>query len=215
MLTLAAARLQVRFFMDQLPGLAEKCIVQDRDFFLSGLDRYQFIVIDDEENDTKEEPDYATMAPLSFYAQHVRSANDVMTQYAHVMGHKKCDALWQKCLIPKQIFSRSEIDLIEETYNQRLFSLVAPSICESFYKTFVAYGRYRGYKDQASREILNSLLTKKVHPDLFSSLKQIHTYLYQYNPLTQKTFNNYIRMWSVVLKIPEVKRSIAQYDQLE
>lgn len=213
MLTLAVAQLQVRFFMDQLPSLADKHIVQDREFFLSGLDNYQFIVIADDENENKEEPDYASMMPLSFYTENVLTGLDVLTQYAHVMGHKKCNQLWLKCPTPKQFFSRHEIDFIEEMYNQRLFSLVAPAIYDNFYRTFLNYGKYRGTKHPELVEVLSSVLTRKVHPDLLASLKQIHTGLYQYNPLNQKTFNQYIRLWTVALRIPEVKRSIALYDE--
>jgi hypothetical protein len=207
-MTLDEANAIVAEYHLQLPALIDKSILVDIDFWKSELNTYQFVVIDDALNSSKEEPPYCTMVPLSFFVDNIKSPLDILVQYIHVMGHEKCRQLWLQSIAPRRLLSRDEIDFVEEIYNQRLFSVVAPSVYDPFYQSFVAYEKVFNWTHPDLRMILNTLLTQTPHPNVPPPMIQIHSYLYSNDPLDQNTFDRVMWMWIKLLTTSSARELI-------
>lgn len=212
------ANAQAQIFVSKLPRLVKKQL-QDTsgdigDFFCSGLDKYCLTVIEDKDNEGKDEKDYETILPLSYYLAEIKSVKDVVPHYLHVMGHKKCNEFWRKCPVPRQNFSQNKINYIEEIYNQRLFDCISPDANRSFYKAFASYQEHCAfaYKDKRMRELLNSMLTHNPDRSLPYYMIELHWNLYNLNPFEQSTFNFFIDKFLKLLLYSEtIRQGIEEY----
>ena len=208
------ANAQAQDFVYQLPSLVLETLISHKHFFLSGLDKYSLTVIADKDNKNKDERDYETILPLSYFLAEVKTAKDVVPHYLHVMGHKKCDELWQRCPVPRQSFKQNQINYIEEIYNQRLFDVIGTDISGSFYKAFVSYQEHCtfAYKDKKMRKLLNSMLTRTPDPALPRRLVELHWSLYNQDPFEQSTFNFFIDTFAKLLQSSQqLCQSIEEY----
>lgn len=207
---------QIQKHLIHLKDLTEEELWADKEFFMSGIEKYSLTVIDDvDNNENKNEPDYGTMLPISFAQQDILEAKDVVVHYLHVMGHKKCMEFWKKCPYDRNRFKSNELDFIEEMYNQRLFMIVAPEQHIRFFNCFVAYDQFRPFKNRDARDVLNSLLQIKPHEEVPLYLKHIHERLYAADPLSQITFNRYIGDFMDALARTSFSVVIQHYDALE
>jgi hypothetical protein len=211
-MTLDQASAVVAEYMLDLPQLAATLVIADVEFWQSGLDKYQFIVISDESNETKDEPQFCTMLPLSFFNKYIKSSTDVFVHYMHVMGHKKCYELWKQSSTSMYTMNKSELDFIEEIYNQRLFSVVSPSIYDSFYQCVLDYDKTMPWKYRQLRAMLNTLLTKQPYPGIPDLITQLHTELYVNDPLSAETFTRVMWMWTKLLTLNQVREAVVLYD---
>lgn len=205
---------QVQKHLLHLRDLTEEELRADKDFFLSGIEKYSLTIVDDADNEDKDEPDYGTVLPLSFFQYDIKKAKDVVVHYIHIMGHKKCMEFWKKCPYMRNQFTRDELHFMEEMYNQRLFMIVAPEQHKRFFNCFVEYDRYRPFKHQDLRDILNSLLQTKLHPEVPMYLRLIHENLYSFDPLAQVTFNRFVREFGMALTTTSFRELIEHYDAL-
>lgn len=202
---------QVQEHLIHLKDLVTSELQADQEFFLSGIDRYSLTIVGDADNDNKDEPDFGTVLPLSFYQQDIKTAQDIVVHYLHVMGHKKCMEFWLKHPYPRDKFTYDEIHFMEEIYNQRLFLAVAPNQHKRFFDCFTAYDRIRSFKYQDFRDILNSLLQTK-SCGVPKYLQHIHERLYASDPLLQSTFSCFVGAFEVALHKTSFRDVVKHYD---
>lgn len=211
MRTLEEANALARQYVSELRPLVEKILIADKGFFLSGLDQYSLTVIADEDNEKKEEPDFGTMLPLGYFNSDIFSAEDVVVHYLHVMGHKKCQAFWRKIDVPYNDFRIGEIHFLEEMYNQRLFSRVAPELYQPFYECFKRGNEFRKFVNPALREIINTVLDKTVSDEVPILLSRIHEKLYRFDPLLLQSFHWYVLYFHTAVQHGEFRSLIESY----
>ena len=214
MCTLEEANVIAKRYVSELRPLVEKALVADKSFFLSGLDKYSLTIIADEDNEDKEEPDFGTMLSLSYFNAGIHSAEDVVVHYLHVMGHKKCQAFWRKIDVPYNDFRIGEVHFLEEMYNQRLFSRVAPELHSRFYECFKLASRLHGFVNRTLRETLGSVLDMRVSNETPHFLARIHEKLYQFDPLLVQSFNWYVLYFHTALQHGNLRELIEAYDQI-
>jgi hypothetical protein len=186
-------------------------VINDNEFFLSGLDKFTLNVIQDHENDTKEESDYGSLLPVSVANTLLTKPQDVVVHYIHVMCHKKCKQLWIHCPVRYDFFKRYEIDFIEEIYNQKLIDTVAPKCYTEFHALIESYDQILG-QTTVIRTTLNTLLTRTPDQVLTKTICDIHKKLYESDPLDQATFNSYIGSWYKLFQINEIREIIRLYE---
>jgi hypothetical protein len=190
-----------------IPGI----IVKDADFFLSGLDKFNMAIISNDEESTKQEPDYGSLLPESFASAVISTADDIPVHYIHIMGHKKCPGFWGNSPVKSQDFEDSQVEFMDEVYIQRLASEVAPTEYRAYPEGIEVYDQMFGQTSSA-RTLLNSLLTNSANSGVPQSLQSIHQSLYTADPLLQETFNAYVAGWAQALKDPAVKDLVDSYN---
>lgn len=212
--TLERANQLAQEYMQGLRPCVEEILVADQDFFLDSLDKYSFTVVSDEENRNKQEPDFGTVLPLSFFNTDIHSIQCIAVHYLHVMGHKKCQAFWKQISVPYHYFRESEIHFLEEMYNQRLFDVISPSIYEDFYQGFLRYEentKFQPLSKLAIRNKLNTLFSKTPHPELPELLRETHSKLYVSDPLSLNTFRWYAEVFHLLINVSNLREQIESY----
>lgn len=179
-------------------------IKSDHDFFLSSVDKFTLTIIDDCVNSSKIEPEFGSMIPKSLADIIITDDKSVVVHYVHIMCHKKCKELWKNCPVPYHFFKHHEIDFIEEMYNQRLISEVAPELYDDFYQIMKYFDEIISPSNKF-RPIANTVLTIVPNDLLPRTLLDIHQQLYLSDPLMQNTFDNFITSWFKWLKDNEVR----------
>ncbi len=192
----------------QLLPYVDSVIVADRDFYVDAARKFMITVVDDE-TDKWEQP-FETVLEQSFAEQMIKDPKDLIAFFLHVASHQRCDVFWKRCPVPMEQFTAIQLDLIEEVYNQRLVSIVAPTCYDAFPIVNAAYDVYKGF-DVAKRRPLQTMFTK-VCDTGDDQLNELHRLLYSANPLEQTTFNSYMRVWSLLLSKPHVVEMIEQYE---
>lgn len=191
-----------------LPKLKEEYIVADRAFYCDAADRFTIKVVDDETG--KNELPFETVLEAKFAASLAVTPGDLVGFFLHVASHQRCDLFWQRCPVPMEQFSAIQLDLIEEVYNQRLVSVVAPDFYEAFPTINAIYDVYKGF-NVAKRKPLQTMFTKVCNTGDVQ-LDVLHQSLYNANPLDQTTFNIYMHVWSLLLSKPQIVAMIEQYE---
>ena len=214
MCTLEEANAVARQYVCELRPMVERVLIADKDFFLSGLDQYSLTIIADEDNEEKEESDFGTMLPLSYFNSDITSAEDVVVHYMHVMGHRKCQAFWKKISVPYNDFHIGEIHFLEEMYNQRLFSRVAPELYHRFYECFKRGGQLRSFANLPLRETINTVLDTKVATEVPDFLARIHEKLYRFDPLLLQSFNWHVLYFHTALQYGHLRQLIEEYGRV-
>ena len=214
MRTLEEANALARQYVSELRPLVEKALIADKGFFLSGLDQYSLTVIADEDNEKKEEPDFGTVLPLGYFNSDIFSAEDVVVHYLHVMGHKKCQAFWKQIPVPYNDFQIGEIHFLEEMYNQRLFSRVAPELYNRFYECFKQGSQFRNFANLSLRETINTVLDTKVADEVPEFLARIHEKLYRFDPLLLQSFHWYVLYFHTALQYGHFRKLIEEYNMV-
>lgn len=214
MCTLSEANVVAKQYVCELRPLVERTLIADKGFFLSGLDRYSLTVVEDEDDDVKEEPDFGTVLPLSYFNSDISSAEDVIVHYLHVMGHKKCQAFWKQISVPYNDFKIGEVHFLEEMYNQRLFSRVAPELHARFYECFKRGSEFRNFVNPALRETINTVLDKTVSTGVPVFLSRIHEKLYRFDPLLLQSFHWYVLYFHTAIQCGEFRQLVEAYDMV-
>lgn len=214
MYTLEEANVIAKQYVCDLRPLVEETLVADKRFFLSGLDHYSLTVVADESNEVKEEPDFGTVLPLSYFNSDIFSAKDIVVHYMHVMGHKKCQTFWKQIAVPYNDFQIGEVHFLEEMYNQRLFSRVAPELYNRFYECFKRAGQFRNFVNKTLRETINTVLDRKVSFEEPVYLARIHEKLYRFDPLLLQSFHWYVLYFHTSLKYGDFRQLIEAYDMV-
>ena len=214
MCTISEANVIAKQYVCELHPLVEKALIADKGFFLSGLDHYSLTVVSDEEEANKEEPDFGTMLPLSYFNSDIHSAEDVVVHYLHVMGHKKCQAFWKQISVPYNDFQIGEVHFLEEMYNRRLFSRVAPESQSRFYECFKQGGKVRKFANPELREIINTVLNTSVSNDVPDFLARIHEKLYRFDPLLLQSFHWYVLYFHTAVQCGEFRQLVEAYDMV-
>ncbi len=212
--TLEEANALARQYVSELRPLVEKVLIADKGFFLSGLDQYSLTVIADEDNEKKEEPDFGTVLPLGYFNSDIFSAEDVVVHYLHVMGHKKCQAFWKHTPVPYNDFQVEEVHFLEEMYNQRLFSRVAPGLHSRFYECFKRADQFRNFVNQDLRKILHTVLDMKVSEGVPYFLMRIHEKLYRFDPLIAQCFQWHALYFYDALQHENFRELVQAYDMV-
>ena len=212
--SLEEANVIAKQYVCELPSLVERSLIADKDFFLSGLDQYSLTVVADEDNVVKDEPDFGTVLPLGYFNSDIFSAEDVVVHYMHVMGHKKCQAFWKQIAVPYNDFQIGEVHFLEEMYNQRLFSRVAPELHNRFYECFKRGEQFRNFVNRSLRETINTVLDKTVSLGVPDYLVRIHEKLYRFDPLLLQSFHWYVLYFHTALQYGDFRQLIEAYDMV-
>lgn len=190
------------------PRLKQEYIVADREFYCAAADKFTLKLVEDDTD--KNELPYETILPTHFVYIIGTTYGDLIGFFLHVASHQRCDLFWQRCPVMMEQFSAIQLDLIEEVYNQRLVSVVAPDFYDAFPTINALYDVYKGF-NVAKRKPLQTMFTK-VCDTGDDQLNELHRLLYNTNPLEQTTFNSYMRVWSLLLSKPHVVEMIEQYE---
>lgn len=187
----------------------------DRDFFLSGLDQFSMVVVSDDCNMTdKDEPDYGAILPESYFNKCASSPDQMLVHYLHMMGHKWCGMRWRQCPTPYETFTKTECDLIEEIYIQRMFMQLSPVLHAEFHRCTMEYEHYRPWVNSHVRSVVNTMFSLNPVVDVGDDLTHIHQLLYSSDAFDQQTFNMYIRLWERVITRGTGRKLIEQYEEL-
>lgn len=192
----------------QLLPYVDSVIIADREFYLDAARKFTVTVVEDE-TDKREQP-FETVLEQSFAEQMIKDPKDLIAFFLHVASHQRCDVFWKRCPVPMEQFTAIQLDLIEEVYNQRLVSTVAPTYYDAFPKVNAAYDVYKGF-DVAKRRPLQTMFTTQCQTGMVE-LDQLHTMLYSLDPLNHHTFTTYMVMWQFLLKDSRVSTLIEQYE---
>ena len=211
MTELEQENLRLKDLLDQTPQLIHDYFdCRDISRFIDNLSCYQLLATDSD--DEKEEPDFATVLPIKVTQELIKTPLDALVMYSHFIGHRICDDAWTKNKVPKNHFPQHAFDLIEDIYVQRIFQVIAPEIYDRFYQFFCMFDMRRPFQHRSIRSILNTMMWKFIYKELPQPAIAVHQFLYEANPLDQETFNNYIRYWYGLLKIPEFAELVEKYD---
>lgn len=191
-----------------LVPLLKSTIQADREFYTAAVDKFSIVVVSDETN--KHEAPYQTVIEYGFAVAEIRTRYDLIGFFLHIASHHKCDQLWEKCPTLMSTFTPDQLDFIEEVYNQRLVSVVAPNYYDLFPETTHRYDLYKQFNVDNRRQ-LQTMLTQRVATG-DTLLDELHQWLYSSDPLLQQTFNGYIRLWSLLVTEPTVSELIDQYE---
>jgi hypothetical protein len=190
------------------PKLKQEYIVADREFYCDAADKFTIKLVEDDTD--KHELPFETILPTHFVYIIGATYSDLVGFFLHVASHQRCDLFWQRCPVPMEQFSAIQLDLIEEVYNQRLVSVVAPDYYEAFPTINALYDVYKGF-NVAKRKPLQTMFTKVCDTGIVT-FDAVHEWLYRSDPLQQATFNNYMQVWSILLAKQELAAVITEYE---
>lgn len=191
-----------------IPPLKRSCIVADHDFYNAAADQFTITVVDDE-TDKCERP-YETVLEAGFVYALATTRRDLVGFFLHVASHQRCDLFWQRCPVPMEQFTPHQLDFIEEVYNQRLVSVVAPYFYDAFPTVNQMYDVYKGF-DVAKRRPLQTMFTKQCQTGN-RQFDTVHRWLYDNDPLNQNTFTMYMKFWQLFMKNVPCVQAIEQYE---
>jgi hypothetical protein len=193
---------------DFVPFVKQTVIVADCDFYTAAADQFTITVVGDETG--KCEHPFETVLEELFVKQVISCPEDMIGFFLHVSSHQRCDLFWKTCPTPMDQFTPDQLDFIEEVYNQRLVSIVAPQYYNAFPRINALYDVYKGY-DVAKRRSLQTMFTKQSNTgnDTYDT---VHTWLYRRDPLNLSTFQQYMNIWSLLIKDPHCAAVIAAYE---
>lgn len=192
----------------ELLPYVDSTIIADREFYLDAAHKFTISVVADE-TDKWEQP-FETVLEQAFAEQSIKDPKDLIAFFLHVASHQRCDLFWQRCPVPMNQFTPIQLDLIEEVYNQRLVSVVAPTYYTAFPTVNALYDQYKGF-DVAKRRPLQTMFTRECDTG-DTQLNEVHTLLYNSDPLQQSTFNAYMRVWSLLLTKSRIAAMIVEYE---
>jgi hypothetical protein len=193
---------------DYVPVVQQQVIVADYEFYTVAAEQFTISIVDDE-SDKWEKP-YETVLEEPFAKQVINGPEDLIGFFLHIASHQRCDLFWQQCPVPMEQFKPHQLDLIEEVYNQRLVSVVAPSYYDAFPSVNALYDQYKGF-NVAKRRPLQTMFNR-VCDTGNRQFNVIHHWLYGNDPLSQQTFNTYMKFWSMCLKDNSHAEAIDAYE---
>lgn len=197
-----------QLWRNALPVVKHEVIVADREFYNTAADLFTITVVPDE-TDKWERP-YETVIEQPFASQNIAFSGDLVGFFLHVASHQKCDTFWQQCNVPMDTFPATHLDFIEEVYNQRLVSVVAPSFYDAFPSVNTLYDQYKGF-DVAKRIPLQTMFTRVCDTGI-PAFDAIHMWLYNHDPLKVRTFQVYMTLWRGLLQNYQCGSILDQYE---
>ncbi|BAW19055.1 hypothetical protein [Ralstonia phage RP31] len=200
-------------YLKQLPELVEAVLIDDHDFFLSGLDGYKLIAVPEAELESYDVPELCTIIPQEAFEQIIRDPYDILPHYFHVMGHNKCLLYWRRITFPRQLFTENELSYFEEIYNTHLFRRVAPSVVQPFIRYCKVIDGYRKFADPVRRRILNSAFEDVMDYRLPERIKKIVEPLFKVEVLDHITFQLFMRVAYGALE-DGFRIDLAEYDKI-
>jgi hypothetical protein len=151
------------------------------------------------------EPRYVNVMTSSFFVDKINELDDVLRYSIHGGAHYKCEQMWKSCSVPMNTFSEHYLAWLEDIYGQRFVHVTAPSWHADMYITAMYYFEFHNIKMTQAHHDVVSMLTETPHVDN-TVFKAIHGWLYQVDPLTHQTFNQYMLFWQSAVSNPEVKQ---------
>lgn len=192
---------------------AKSYLKSDIEFYGNAVDQFSLQVVPDELSsaEDRDEPPYGSILACSAFAKHVNTAADLMTHLLHSASHQRCDILWQRCPVPMNSINEQYLDWIEEIYNQRLVKVVAPDAFQQFPQALADWDRMDNKIIPVTRvDMQQMLLDDTKHPN--QRLQQLHDWLYTVDPLDQRVFNQYMKVWVWLLETDvEVQQIMQEY----
>ena len=182
-------------------------------FYVDAIDRFSMTLIpNDQDSIDKDEQRGNVSLPGTYFEWYYKTEYDIAASFMHIISHEYCDELWKTCPTPMDRFSDTELDFLEEVYNQRLIQLVMPSVYSKMAKHLAWYDSYRGHQYSVERASMISLLTQQpdVPPDL-QILVELHHRLYRNDALSPVTFNWYVAAWDKFLEDDTIKTYANKY----
>jgi hypothetical protein len=195
-------------WQDLAPIIKRSFIAADHEFYKTAVDQFKLTIVDDE-TDKWEKP-YEAVLEAGFVDKAIEDVLDLMGFFLHASSHQRCDIFWQQCPVPMDMFTPHQLDFIEEVYNQRLVSVVAPDFHSAFPIMNARYDEYKGV-DVAKRRPLQTMFSPNCDTGV-DILNALHAWLYRNNPLSQQTFDTYMRAWFVLIDDPYIVQIIVDYE---
>lgn len=184
-----------------------------RTFFLSGIDSWTLEVLHDQDDQNKNDDLMCAKIPHGVYSKHIKTSADLVAFYMHSMAHVMCKFLWTH--VPDgtvtREFSTHEINLMEEIYNQVMMYHICPLAYRNSIKLFTMYDTITGRDKFKEIELMRSLLTTQVDPDLDIKLQMIHEWIWHKNVFQQTVFDGYIKAWETLLLDPSINSQVEQF----
>lgn len=180
-------------------------LVQD-DAYTDALMGFNVSVVPDQHGTSaKLESQFQTIIPISKVYLFI-SDSDLIGSALHIASHEWCRIRWLKSPVQKSIFSVPELDFAEEVYNQRLISITSANHFSTLFNHMVRWD------DQAvNNEIRLNLLTLLTTDAKVEYLADLHKWLYQSDPFTQKTFDYYVAWIKVKIESNQEFKQIVNH----